>query len=248
MNFLGIFLAIGCITCSMMIEGTNPAMMLELPAFLVVVGASFFATWVQFPLPQIIGAFKCMLWTLAPPRIPFDSQVELLVGLSTTARQQGLLALENSIGSASDDFTRDGIQMIVDGVDKDSLKAILENAISVEEAKMEPYAKMLEAMGGYSPTMGIIGAVLGLIHAMSLLDRPDELGPAIAVAFVATIYGLVVANIICLPASNRVKSIIGEMGLYKYMTLEGLVSIAAGENTMMLKRRLAIYTGEKAEG
>ena len=101
MNFLGIFLAIGCITCSMMIEGTNPAMMLELPAFLVVVGASFFATWVQFPLPQIIGAFKCMLWTLAPPRIPFDSQVELLVGLSTTARQQGLLALENSIGSAS---------------------------------------------------------------------------------------------------------------------------------------------------
>ena len=128
------------------------------------------------------------------------------------------------------------------------LKAILENAISVEEAKMEPYAKMLEAMGGYSPTMGIIGAVLGLIHAMSLLDRPDELGPAIAVAFVATIYGLVVANIICLPSSNRVKSIIGEMGLYKYMTLEGLVSIAAGENTMMLKRRLAIYTGEKAEG
>ena len=248
MNFLGIFLAIGCITCSMMIEGTNPAMMLELPAFLVVVGASFFATWVQFPLPQIIGAFKCMLWTLAPPRIPFDSQVELLVGLSTTARQQGLLALENSIGSASDDFTRDGIQMIVDGVDKDSLKAILENAISVEEAKMEPYAKMLEAMGGYSPTMGIIGAVLGLIHAMSLLDHPDELGPAIAVAFVATIYGLVVANIICLPSSNRVKSIIGEMGLYKYMTLEGLVSIAAGENTMMLKRRLAIYTGEKAEG
>lgn len=248
MNFLGIFLAIGCITCSMMIEGTNPAMMLELPAFLVVVGASFFATWVQFPLPQIIGAFKCMLWTLAPPRIPFDSQVELLVGLSTTARQQGLLALENSIGSASDDFTRDGIQMIVDGVDKDSLKAILENAISVEEAKMEPYAKMLEAMGGYSPTMGIIGAVLGLIHAMSLLDRPDELGPAIAVAFVATIYGLVVANIICLPSSNRVKAIIGEMALYKYMTLEGLVSIAAGENTMMLKRRLAIYTGEKAEG
>ena len=114
MNFLGIFLACGCIVCSMMLEGTSPVMMLELPAFLVVVGASFFACWVQFPLPQIIGAFKCMLWTLAPPRIGFESQVELLVGLSTTARQQGLLALENSISSASDDYTRDGIQMIVD--------------------------------------------------------------------------------------------------------------------------------------
>ncbi|MBQ2381182.1 MAG: flagellar motor protein [Succinivibrio sp.] len=247
MNFLGIILAIGCIVAGMLMEGTSPLMMLVLPAFLVVVGASFFACWVQFPLSDMIGGLKCILWLLSPPRVPFDSQVELLVGLSTTARQQGLLALENSIGSASDDYTRDGIQMIVDGVDKDALKSILENAIAVEEAKYEPYAKMLEAMGGYSPTMGIIGAVLGLIHAMSLLDRPDELGPAIAVAFVATIYGLVVANIICLPASNRVKGIIGQMTLYKYMTLEGLVSIAAGENTMMLKRRLAVYTGEKNE-
>ena len=95
--------------------------------------------------------------------------------------------------------------------------------------------------------MGIIGAVLGLIHAMSLLDRPDELGPAIAVAFVATIYGLVLANLICLPAANRVKSVVAEMTLFKYMTLEGLVSIAAGENTMMLKRRLAVYSSESKE-
>ncbi len=247
MNFLGIFLAIGCIVAAMMMEGTNPTMMLVLPAFLVVFGASFFACVVQFPLATIIGAFKCFIWTIAPPRNNMDAQVELLVGLSTTARQQGLLALENSIASASDDFTRDGIQMIVDGVDKDALKEILEQGIAVEEAKYEPYAKMLEAMGGYSPTMGIIGAVLGLIHAMSLLDRPDELGPAIAVAFVATIYGLVLANLICLPASNLIKGIVANQTLYKYMTLEGLVSIAAGENTMMLKRRLAVYAGEKNE-
>ena len=247
MNFLGIFLAVGCILASMMLEGTNPTMMLVLPAFLVVFGASFFACLVQFPIGIILGALKCFLWLLMPPRVSMDAQVELLVGLSTTARQQGLLALENSIASANDDFTRDGIQMIVAGVDKDAFKSILEQGIAVEEAKYEPYAKMLEAMGGYSPTMGIIGAVLGLIHAMSLLDRPDELGPAIAVAFVATIYGLVLANIICLPASNRVKSIVAEQTLFKYMTLEGLVSIAAGENTMMLKRRLAVYTGEKSE-
>lgn len=247
MNFLGIFLAIACIVVAMMLEGTNPSMMLVLPAFLVVVGASFFACVVQFPISAILGAFKCFLWLLVPPRIRLEAQVELLVGLSTTARQQGLLALENSIASASDDFTRDGIQMIVDGVDKDALKQILEQGIAVEEAKYEPYAKVLEGMGGYSPTMGIIGAVLGLIHAMSLLDRPDELGPAIAVAFVATIYGLVLANLICLPASNRIKGVVGEMTLYKYMTLEGLVSIAAGENTMMLKRRLAVYSAEKNE-
>lgn len=247
MNFLGIFLGIGCIVAAMMLEGTNPSMMLVLPAFLVVFGASFFACVVQFPFAHILGALKCFLWLLIPPHIRLEAQVELLVGLSTTARQQGLLALENSIASASDDYTRDGIQMIVDGVDKDALKQILEQAIAVEEAKYEPYAKMLESMGGYSPTMGIIGAVLGLIHAMSLLDRPDELGPAIAVAFVATIYGLVLANLICLPAANRIKSVVAEMTLFKYMTLEGLVSIAAGENTMMLKRRLAVYSSESKE-
>ncbi|NLK84402.1 MAG: flagellar motor protein [Aeromonadales bacterium] len=247
MNFLGIFLGIGCIVIAMILEGTHPGMMLVLPAFLVVFGTSFFACVVQFPLPTIVGALKCFMWLLVPPRIRLEPQAEFLVGLSTTARQQGLLALENSIGSASDDFTRGGIQMIVDGVDKDSLHQILEQAIAVEEAKYEPYSKFLEAMGGYSPTMGIIGAVLGLIHAMSLLDRPDELGPAIAVAFVATIYGLVLANIICLPAANRIKGIVAEMTLLKYMTLDGLVSIASGENTMMIKRRLEVYSSEKKD-
>ena len=98
-------------------------------------------------------------------------------------------------------------------------------------------------MGGYFPTMGIVGAVLGLIHAMSLLDRPDLLGPSIAVAFVATIYGVAGANVLLIPAANRIRSINAEIALFKYMTLEGLVSIASSENTLMLKRRIGVYTG-----
>ena len=248
MNFLSIFLAIGCILASMILEGTHPGIMINLPAFLVVVGASFCASLVQTGMGIAMAAFKCFVWLISPPRLNTASQVELLVSMSTTARQQGLLALENSIGSANDDFTRDGIQMIVDGVPQEQLKALLENAIDIEQAKLTPSFKFWEAFGGYSPTMGIIGAVLGLIHAMSLLDRPDLLGPSIAVAFVATIYGLVTANIVCLPASGRIKSIAEEMAVFKYMTLDGLVSIASGENTMMMKRRMAIYTGQKEEG
>ena len=247
MNFLGIFLAIGCILTSMILEGTGPGILINLPAFLVVVGSSFFACFVQFTIGEIVGALKCLLWVLSPPRINPTAQVELLISMSTTARQQGLLALENSIGSANDDFTRDGIQMIVDGVDKETLQALLENAIEVEQSKIEPCFKFWENLGGYAPTMGIIGAVLGLIHAMSLLDRPDLLGPSIAVAFVATIYGLVLANIIALPSSGRIKTLAAQQAGFKFMTLEGLVSIAAGENTMMMKRRMAIYTGEKSE-
>lgn len=247
MNLIGVFTALGCLLLTMILEGTHPGSLLNLPAFLVVVGSSVSATLVQFSFGEILSALKHLLWIIAPPRLNMQSQAELLTGMSTTARQQGLLALENSVGSASDDFTRTGIQMIVDGVDKDSLTALLQNAIDVEQSKLEPNAKYFEAIGGYSPTMGIIGAVLGLIHAMSLLDQPELLGPSIAVAFVATIYGLVTANIICLPMANRLRTINGQIAMYKYMTMEGLVSIAAGENTMMLKRRVAVFTGVSAD-
>ncbi len=247
MNFLGVFLSIGCIIGCMVLEGTHIGIFFNLPAFLVVVGASFFATVVQSSLGELATAFKCYLWVLMPPRINMNAQVELLLSMSATARQQGLLALEGSVESANDDFTRDGIQMIVDGVDKNVVRALLENAIDIEQAKLGVAPKYFEAWGGYTPTMGIIGAVLGLIHAMSLLDRPDLLGPSIAVAFVATIYGLVMANIICFPAATRIRGILGNMAMYKYMTLDGLLSIAEGENTMTLKRRMAVYTGQREE-
>ena len=243
MNFLGVFIAVGCIVGGMLMEGTHPSALINLPAFLVVVGAGTGAIVVQFSIKEILSAFKHFLWLLSPPRLNFQSQAELLAGMSTIARQQGPLALENSVASANDDFTRTGIQMIVDGVDRDALYSLLESAIDIEQSKIEPCAKLFEAMGGYFPTFGIIGAVLGLIHAMSLLDRPDLLGPSIAVAFVATIYGLLGANAILIPAGNRIRNIGSEIAMYKYMTLEGLVSIASAENTLMLKRRIGVYTG-----
>lgn len=247
MNLIGIFVGIGCIVTTMLIEGSHPSALIDLPASVVVIGSSFGCTLVQFTIPEVLKAVKTYFWLAAPPHVNLLSQAELLTGMSTTARQQGLLALESSIGSANDDFTRTGIQMIVDGVDKDVMAKLLNNAIDIEQEQLEPAAKYFEAMGGYAPTMGIIGAVLGLIHAMGLLDRPDLLGPSIAVAFVATIYGLILANMICLPGANRIKTINAELALYKYMTMEGLVSITSGENTMMLKRRLAVYTGVPPE-
>ncbi len=247
MNLIGVFTAIGCIIATMVLEGTHPGALINLPAFLVVVGASISACLVQFSIKELLSAFGHAFWLLAPPRLNLYSQAELLTGMSTTARQQGLLALENSVGAANDEFTRTGIQMIVDGVDKDNLAVLLQNAIDVEQQRLEPNARVFESMGGYAPTMGIIGAVLGLIHAMSLLDRPDLLGPSIAVAFVATIYGLVFANIVCLPAANRIRTINTKIALYKYMTMEGLVSIAGSENTMMLRRRIAVFTGHSGD-
>lgn len=245
MNLLGIFLAIGVIIMANLIEGGHPSAMLNLPAFLIVIGGAVCAAIVQFPLKVIFMAFKQFSWLIAGPKLDLHAQVELLEGMSTTARQQGLLALENQVAQIEDAFTRNGLQMIVDGVDKEQLHQLLENSIEMEQHELEQPAKVFEAMGGYAPTMGILGAVLGLIHAMGLLDQPDLLGPSIAVAFVATIYGVGSANIIFLPVANRFKAYNHDIAHFKMMVLEGLISIASGENTMQLKRRLQVYLEEE---
>lgn len=245
MSVFGIFLALAFIIGANLVEGGHPSALLNLPAFLIVIGGSIGAIVVQFPVRVAVYALKQCKWLLSPPRLDLVQQAEMLEGMSTTARQQGLLALENQVAQIEDAFTRNGLQMIVDGVDKEQLHQLLENSIEIEQHELEQPAKVFEAMGGYSPTMGILGAVLGLIHAMGLLDRPDELGPSIAVAFVATIYGVGFCNILFLPAANRIKTINHDIAHFKYMVLEGLLSIASGENTMQLKRRLQVYIGEE---
>lgn len=245
MNLLGIFVAIGFIIGANLLEGGHPSAMLNMPAFLIVIGGAIGAILVQFPLGVVMGSLKQFKWIIAAPRLDLRAQAELLEGMSTTARQQGLLALENQVAQIEDKFTRDGLQMIVDGVDKEQLHQLLENSIEVEQHELEQSVKVFEALGGYTPTMGILGAVLGLIHAMGLLDQPEKLGPAIAVAFVATIYGVGSCNIIFLPVANRYKAINHDIAHFKLMVLEGLLSIASGENTMQLKRRLQVYIGEE---
>lgn len=245
MNLLGIFVAIGFIIGANLLEGGHPSAMLNMPAFLIVIGGAIGAILVQFPLGVVMGSLKQFKWIISAPRLDLRAQAELLEGMSTTARQQGLLALENQVAQIEDKFTRDGLQMIVDGVDKEQLHQLLENSIEVEQHELEQSVKVFEALGGYTPTMGILGAVLGLIHAMGLLDQPEKLGPAIAVAFVATIYGVGSCNIIFLPVANRYKGINHDIAHFKLMVLEGLLSIASGENTMQLKRRLQVYIGEE---
>ena len=245
MNILGFFVGVGFILGGMMIEGSHPTALLDLPAFMIVIGAAFGAGMVQFPIGTVIGALVRLKWLIAPPRNDFIGQSSLLESMLQTARQQGLLALENTLGNINDSVTRKGIQMIVDGVDKDQLVALMEMEMEHEEYQEEQYIKVLEGIGGYAPCMGIIGAVLGLIHAMGLLDQPELLGPSIAVAFVATIYGLVAANLLFLPAGNRFKAILHDRMAFKAMTLDGLVSISNGENTMQLKRKLSVYTGQE---
>jgi chemotaxis protein MotA len=157
------------------------------------------------------------------------------------ARKEGLLALEGQIATLPDAFARRGLQLLVDGAEPDRLREVMEVEIGAYEAKLKLASKVWEAAGGYSPTIGILGAVMGLIHVMENLSDPAKLGSGIAVAFVATIYGVGAANLIFLPVAKKLMANIGRLITHREMLVDGLVGIANGDNPRIVESRLKGY-------
>jgi chemotaxis protein MotA len=167
--------------------------------------------------------------------------IRQITNWSQVSRREGLLALENAIDQLKDEFTRKGLQLLVDGAEPERLREVLEVEIGTYENEMRQSAKIWEAAGGYSPTIGILGAVLGLIHVMENLSEPAKLGAGIAVAFVATIYGVGLANLVFLPMSNKLKAHISRLVFQREMIVDGLVGIANGDNPRIIESRLQGY-------
>lgn len=248
MSFIGVIFALVFMIGGNLLEGGHPSGLLNLPAFLIVIGGSVGAALSQFPFAVVIGAGKRFKWLLFPLRTDLSAQLELLEKMATDARRNGFLALEGMLDEIKDPFTQKGVQLIVDGFGEKELTHVLEQDMEMEYEEIELTAKFYEAMGGYAPTMGIIGAVLGLIHAMGLLDKPDELGGGIAVAFVATIYGVAFANLIFLPFGNRYKLFAHQLKSYREMTLTGLRCIIEGSSPQFLNITLSSYLQAHGHG
>ena len=238
---LGLVLALAALAIAQWWHGGSLLTLLDGPAFVIVVGGTWGAVILQTPRKYMLAALKQARWMLFPPQWDLAQQAERLQTWAQFARQQGLLALENQAEEELEPFTRQGLTMIVDGVAIEDLRRLLEADIDIEQERNEHAARVFEAMGGYSPTIGIIGAVIGLIQAMFHLEEPGTLGAGIAIAFVATIYGVGFANLIYLPIANRLRAFHYHYGLYQEMTLEGLLAIAHGENGLQVERRLRAY-------
>lgn len=241
MGILGLVLAVGALAIAQWWHGGSLLTLIDGPAFVIVVGGTWGAVILQTPRKYMLAALKQARWMLFPPHWDLALQAERLQAWAQFARQQGLLALENQAEAEREPFTRQGLTMIVDGVPIEDLRRLLEADIDLEQERNEHAARVFEAMGGYSPTIGIIGAVIGLIQAMFHLEAPGTLGVGIAVAFVATIYGVGFANLLYLPIANRLRAFHYHYGLYQEMTLEGLLAIAHGENGLQVERRLRAY-------
>ncbi|VEH12043.1 flagellar motor protein [Legionella jordanis] len=210
---------------------------------------------IQTPFRTFKLAFKLLPWIFRPPEQPYEQSREQLIDLSRRARQFGLLSLEEHMEREKNPLMRQGLELLVVGVDKQTIRQVLESEINRVEDQNLRAAHVFESMGGYSPTIGILGAVLGLIQVMRNLTDPGALGTGIAVAFVATVYGVGLANLMFLPIANKIKSCIANQYHHDEMIVEGLVSMASGESPNMLNLKLNNYgqshphaTRKKKEG
>lgn len=241
LSIVGLFGAIGAILTGMTIEGGNVNSLVNLPAFIIVFGGTIGAALLQSPMKLVKKALKMSSWIVMPPAQNFREQREKIVGLSMLARKNGLLGLEPQIDVETDPFMKQGIQLLVDGCQPVLMRDMLELELASIESNELQAAKVFEAMGGYAPTIGIIGAVLGLIHVMQNLADPASLGAGIATAFVATVYGVGSANLIFLPIANKLKTQVLAMSQGREMLIEGFNSIAMGENPRIIEIKLSSY-------
>jgi chemotaxis protein MotA len=248
-TIVGILLGAFAVIGGAVLEGLRLGSLTQPTAAIIVLGGTIGATILSFPLKVILGAVKGVTKVIFEPKTTDADVVTEIIGYAQKARKEGLISLENQIPTVSDDFLRKAMSLAVDGTDSKLLRETMEVALDHLEHEGLQDAKVFEAAGGYSPTIGIIGAVLGLIHVMENLSDPSKLGSGIAVAFVATVYGVSLANLVFLPFANKLKIKHQREMVTKEMMLDGVLGILEGINPRIIEEKLKGYlsheTGKK---
>jgi chemotaxis protein MotA len=211
---------------------------------MIVFGGTLGAVLIQYPLPVALSAFRRLAQVFVEPAQNAQSTIELLVKYANQARRDGIISLDKELATIGDPFLRRALMLAVDGTDPQELRKTMELELDNKEEQEEKIPHLFESAGGFSPTIGIIGAVLGLIQVMQHLDKIDEVGRGIAVAFVATLYGVGAANLILLPAAGKLKIRIRDEQIIREMMLEGVVSILEGMNPRMVEEKLLGFLTE----
>jgi chemotaxis protein MotA len=241
LSLAGLALAAVAIIGGQLLEGGSLGSLLQVAAFIIVIGGTLAAIMVQSPLPVFVDGVKLARWVVLPPGFDAGHAIRQIGEWAADARRDGMLSLENRLPGVEDPFTRGGLQMLVDGFEPERIREALEVETIAWEERQRAGAKIWEAAGGYAPTVGILGAVLGLIHVMENLSDPAKLGGGIAVAFVATVYGVGSANLLFLPVANKLKTLIAHQVRRREIIADGLLGIANGENPKLIEARLAGY-------
>ncbi len=241
LSIIGIALAFFAIIAGAVLKGAGVHSLLSTPAFMIVFVGTFAAILVQTPLRVLKHSFGILPWMFKPPKTDPNELIRKLVEWSSLSRKQGLLGLEPVMDGEPDEFVRKGLQLVVDGSEPEAIRSILEVELDTREQADTRAAKVFEGMGVYAPTLGIIGAVLGLMAVMQNLADPTKLGQGIAAAFTATVYGIGLANLFFLPIANKLKTVVARQSQMRELVIEGLISIAQGENPRSIESKLHGY-------
>lgn len=240
-SIIGTILAFAVLIVGAILKGTDVSALWNPAAFTIVFGGTIAAIMLHTQGRLLKQAMGMLIMVYKPPLLQPANLISRVVGWSEISRRQGLLGLEPQIESESDPFIRKGLQMLVDGNEPEAIRSVLEVELETREHADLNAAKVYENAGIYSPTMGIIGAVLGLMAVMRDLTDPNKLGHGIAAAFVATIYGISLANLLLLPIGSRLKALINKQTQVREIVIEGLVSIAQGDNPRQIESKLQGY-------
>ena len=240
-TIIGIALALGGIFFSMILEGSSPtAIVLPAPIMLVLCG-TIGAAMAGGLLKDTTGSIKWLKLAVTAKPAPSDGLVADLVRLADRARREGLLALEDAAHEVSDPFLRRGLELAIDGTDPEELRDILEADVAAKRQEYHHGSRLFAELGGYAPTLGVIGTVVSLVHVLANLSSPESLGKLIAAAFVATLWGVMSANVIWLPIASKIKRL-GEITAHQMeLVIEGVLSIQAGVNPRLIQQKLQSY-------
>jgi len=246
---IGLVFGFGALLVAFIMEGGSPAGLIQPSAGLIVFGGTFAATMINYPLKEFLALPKLIIMAIKPTVIEAESLIETFVQLADKARREGLLSLEEEAQRIEDPFLRRGIMLVVDGVSSEMVREIMESEITNMEERHRAGYGMLEGMGGYAPTMGIVGTVMGLVSVLSSLEsNPEGLGEKIAVAFIATLYGIASANLVWLPIGGKLKGFSEKEAAMREMIVEGVLAVQGGENPRIVRERLETYLAPAGRG
>jgi chemotaxis protein MotA len=238
LSILGLLIGVAAVVLGQYLEGGHLAMLVNGPALLIVVGGSLGATMLQSPMPVFARALRMGNWVLRPPSVPLDAAMRDLIHWCRVARRDGLLGLEALVESVQSPYARKALQLLIDGNEPAVIRETLQVDSAVREQRDLLAARVYDGLGGYAPTLGILGAVIGLIQVMHNLSDPSMLGQGIGVAFVATVYGVGLANLVFLPIGTKLRALVRAETRLEEMITIGITAIADGENPRVVESRL----------
>mgnify|MGYP001381467869 FL=1 len=237
----GLFFGLISLIGGFLLEGGHVGALFQSSAAIIVFGGTIGATIISFSLQEVLSIPKLLKVAFFSKQPDAVTTIETMVSLAEDARKEGLLHLETRLEEIEDPFIRKGIQLVVDGTDPEMVKNVLETELYTIEARHHVGSAIFETAGGYAPTMGIIGTVMGLIHVLGSMEDPDQLAPAIAVAFMATLYGVGSANVLWIPLSGKLQNLSKNEVLIRELAMEGIVSLQAGYNPVLIRERLTAF-------